>query len=211
MALLQCGYTHIRPGFPLWRKQSGKLTAFTSGGPNWPYALVQFNGDTCHVPLPKEGHLCVLIEGGTNSTTCRQISQLEVCPLLHSHSQFVYPIGLNGCKAPMIVSLPESLARGANLLGGEPIFLKVSIMQSMAEVSKPKAVLSSICPSTLMASFIKATLLKVEEVVSMTTEVRELFTQEVLDTSGHGWTNSTLETKSHGCAHTSTHQTGRYL
>ena len=44
-----------------------QLTALTSSGPNWPYALVQFNGDTCHAPLPKEGHLCVLTEGGTNN------------------------------------------------------------------------------------------------------------------------------------------------
>ena len=34
-----------------------QLTALTSGRPNWPYALVWFNGDTHHVPLPKEGHL----------------------------------------------------------------------------------------------------------------------------------------------------------
>ena len=168
-----------------------QLTTLTSGGPNWPYALVQFNGDTHHVPLPKEGHLCVLTEGGTSSASCRQISQLEVCPLLHSHLQIVYPIGLNGCEAPAIVFPPRSLARGANLLGGKPIYLKVGIMQSMVEVSEPKAVPSGICPSTLMASSIKTTPPKVEEEVSMTTEVRELLTQAVLDTSGHGSTNST--------------------
>ena len=35
----------------------GKLTAWVSSGPNWPYALVQLHKGTCHVPLPKEGHL----------------------------------------------------------------------------------------------------------------------------------------------------------
>ena len=129
-----------------------QLTTLTSSGPNWPYTLV-------------------LTEGGTSSATCRQISQLEVCPLLHSHSQVIYPIGLNGCETPMIVSLPKSLARGANLLGGKPIYLKVGIPQSVAKVSEPK-VPPSVCPSILMASSIKATLSKVEEEVSMTTEVR---------------------------------------
>ena len=47
-----------------------QLTALVSSGPNWPYTLVQLNRDTCHVPLLKEGHLCILTEGGTNSATC---------------------------------------------------------------------------------------------------------------------------------------------
>ena len=32
-----------------------ELTAWVSSGLDWPYALVQLNKDTCHVPLPKEG------------------------------------------------------------------------------------------------------------------------------------------------------------
>ena len=168
-----------------------QLTALASSRPNWPYALVQFNGDTHHVPLPKEGHLCVLTEEGTNSATCRQITQLEVHLLLLSHLQVVYPAGLNGYEASTIVSLPESLARGANLLGGEPIYLKVGIPQSMAEVSEMTALPSGIHPSTPMASPIKATLPKVEEEVSMTTEVRELLTQVGLDMSRHWLMNST--------------------
>ena len=51
-----------------------ELTAWVSSGPNWPYTLVQLNEDTCHVPLPKEGHLGILPEGGTNSTAWRRIS-----------------------------------------------------------------------------------------------------------------------------------------
>ena len=42
-----------------------------------------------------------------------------------------------------------------------------------------------------MASSIKATSPKVEKEVSMTIEVRELLSQVVLDTSGHGSINST--------------------
>ena len=42
----------------------GNLTAWVSSGPNWPYALVQLHEDTCHVPLPKEGHLGIMPQRG---------------------------------------------------------------------------------------------------------------------------------------------------
>ena len=41
-----------------------ELTTWVSSGPNWPYTLVQLNKDTCHVPLPKEGHLGILPKEG---------------------------------------------------------------------------------------------------------------------------------------------------
>ena len=87
-----------------------QLTQLASTGPNWPYALVQLNGDAHHVPLPTEGHLSVMMEGNTSNVTCRKICQLEVNQLLGSGSQVVYPEGLNGCKVPVITSLPESLS-----------------------------------------------------------------------------------------------------
>ena len=59
-----------------------QLTTLVSTGPDQPYALVQFKGDDCHVPLPREGHLSILVEGGTSSTICRRVSQLEVHQLL---------------------------------------------------------------------------------------------------------------------------------
>ena len=129
-----------------------QLTAFVSSGPNCPYTLVQLNGDTHHAPLPREGYLSVLPEGGTSSATCRRVSQIEVCLLLSSGSQVIYPVGLNGCEAPMIASLPESLVRGTNLPGGKPIYLKVDIPQSTEEKPKLKVPPSGICPSILMAS-----------------------------------------------------------
>ena len=51
-----------------------QLTALVSSGPNWPYTLVWLNGDTCHATLPREGHLSILPEGGTNNATCRRVS-----------------------------------------------------------------------------------------------------------------------------------------
>ena len=83
-----------------------QLTQLASTGANWPYAMVQLNGDACHVPLPKEGHLSVLAEEHTSPVPYRRIQQLEVCQLLSSGFQVVYPEGLNGCQVPVITTLP---------------------------------------------------------------------------------------------------------
>ena len=112
---------------PTMQEVVKQLTALVSTGPDWPYILVQFNGDACHTPLPREGHLSTLVEGGTSRATCRRVSKLEVCQLLSSSSQVIYLVGLNGCEIPVKASLPKSWAKGANLLRGEPIYLKVDI------------------------------------------------------------------------------------
>ena len=96
----------------------GNLTTWVSSGPDWPYTLVQLHKDTCHVPLPKEGHLGILPQGGTETTACGRISKLEVCQLLVSGLQVAYPIGLNGCEEPIMPSLLESLANGISLTRG---------------------------------------------------------------------------------------------
>ena len=170
-----------------------QLTALVSSGPDWPYALVWLKGDTCHAPLPREGHLSILPEGGTGSATYRRVSQLEVCQLLSLGLQVIYPVGLNGCEIPLITSLPKSLANGTNLPGGKPIYLKVDIPQSIAEGPEQKVLPLGDCPSILMASSIKATLPKPEREVSMTTEVRELMFWVGLDMSGHVSENLTLK------------------
>ena len=108
----------------------------------------------------------------------------------------------------MIASPPKSLARDTNLLGGNPIYLKVGILQSMAGESGLKVPPSGICPTTLMVSPIKATLPKAEREVSMTMEVRELLSWVVLDMSGHLSGNSAPKRAS-GHTQTSTPQTGR--
>ena len=100
-----------------------QLAQLASTGPSWSYALVWLNGDSCHVPLPKEGHLSVLSEEGTSHVPCRRIQQLEVCQLLSSGSQVIYLEGLNGCWVLVIMTLPESLSQGVTLLGGESTFL----------------------------------------------------------------------------------------
>ena len=169
-----------------------QLTALVSTRPDWPYTLVQHNGDACHMPIPREGHLSILSKGGTSSATYRRVSQLEVCQLLSSGSQVIYLVGLNGCEVLVIASPPESLAKGANLLGGKAIYLKVDILQSIMEGPKLKVPPpGSHSSSILMASLIRAPLPKAEGEVSMTMEVRELLSQVGLDTSGHISGNST--------------------
>ena len=111
----------------------GELTAWVSSGPDWPYALVQLHEDTCHAPLPKEGHLGILPQRGAEMTACGRISQMEVHQLLASGLQVDYPVGLNGHDEPIITSLPESLANGISLTRGESIYLEIDIPQSLAE------------------------------------------------------------------------------
>ena len=45
-----------------------ELTAWVSSGPDWSYTLVQLSEDTCYAPLPKEGHLGILPQGGASMT-----------------------------------------------------------------------------------------------------------------------------------------------
>ena len=169
-----------------------QLTPRMSTGPDWPYTLVQFDGDAHHAPLPMEGHLSIMVEGSTSSVTCRRISQLEVHQLLSLGSQVVYPVGLNGCQVPMITSSPELLARGATLLRGKPASLPVDFLQSTTKGQEPKAPLfgSHLTPIPT-ASPIRAHPPKAEGQVSMTMEVRELLSWVALDTSGHASGSST--------------------
>ena len=116
-----------------------ELTAWVSSGPDWPYDLVWLNKDTCHVPLPKEGHLGILPQGEADMTACGRISQLEVCQLLTSGLQVAHPVGLNVHEDPFITSLPESLANGISLTGGKSMYLEINILQPMAKEPDRKA------------------------------------------------------------------------
>ena len=134
-----------------------ELTVWVSSRPNWPYAFVQLNEDTCHVPLPKEGHLGILPEGGTDSTTCRRISQLEVHQLFISGLQVVNPVGLNGREDAIITSLPKSLANGISLTGGRSIYLEGDILQPIVEEPDWKVLPPGGCSPILMANPLKTT------------------------------------------------------
>ena len=104
-----------------------KLTAFTSSGANWPYALAQLCKDPHHAPLPKNKHLGVLPQGKVQETFSGQISQLEVCQLLAASPQVIYLIGLNGHDEPIITTLPELLDSGISLITSKHIYLGIDI------------------------------------------------------------------------------------
>ena len=168
------------------------ITLLPSTGSDCPNALVQFNGETCHVPLPKEGQLSIQVAGGTGSTACGRVSQLQVHLLLSSGSQVIYPAGLNGCEVLLITSPPEPTAKGINLLGCNLVYLKVDIPQSNMEGPELKALpLSGHSPSTLVASPLRPPLPKAQGEVSMTMEVKELLSQVGLDISEHASGSST--------------------
>ena len=163
-----------------------QLTPLPFTGSDLPYTMVWLNGDACHAPLLKEGHLSIQVAGSTCSATCIRVSQQLVCQLLSSGSQVVYPTEINGCEVPLIASPPDSMAKKVNLLGGKPIYLKVDILQSNTEVSELKAPpLGSHSSSILIASPVSPPLPKADGEVSMTMEVRELLSWAGLDTSEH--------------------------
>ena len=81
-----------------------KLTTCTSSETNWLYTLIWLHEDTCHVPLPKEGHLGILPHRGAEVIPCGWVSQLEVCQPLATGLQVIYPVGLNGQDEPIITS-----------------------------------------------------------------------------------------------------------
>ena len=108
------------------------------------------------------------MEGSTSSIACGRISQPEVCQLLSSGSQAIYQARLNGCEVTVITSLPKSLAKGATILGGEPVYLPVDILQSAMKSQESKALSpGSHSIPLLTASAIRAPLPKAEGQVSM--------------------------------------------
>ena len=70
-----------------------KLAACPSSGTDWPYTLTQLYEGSHHAPLPKDKHLGILPQGKAEETSCGWISQLDICQLLSTGSQVVYPSG----------------------------------------------------------------------------------------------------------------------
>ena len=103
-----------------------KLTACTSSGNDWPYALVQLYKDPCNAPLPKDKHLGILPQGKAEETPCGWI-KLKVHQLLATGPQVIYPIGLNGHDEPIITTLPEPLDSSIGLTMNKHIYLKIDI------------------------------------------------------------------------------------
>ena len=176
-----------------------KLTACTSSGTNWPYALAQLHEGTCHMPLPKEGHLSILPQRGAEEAPCGWISQLEVCQLLVTGPQVIYPIGLNGQEEPIITSLPQLLANSVSLTAGKPIYLGIDIPSPPVEEPDQKILpLGDVSP-IVVASPHKS---PPKSEGSMTTEVSNLLSRALLETSSCGTKQSSPRKPTPGVAPT---------
>ena len=154
------------------------LAPCPSSGTDWPYALAQLYKSSCHAPLPKDKHLGILPQGKVEETSCGQISQLNVCQLLSTGSQVVYPIGLNGHDEPIITTLPELLSSSISIIASEHPYLEIDIPPK--EESDTKALPIG------KASIIKTTnpcksSPKLEG--SMSAEVNDLLDQAIMEAS----------------------------
>ena len=158
----------------------GKLTACTSSGTDWPYTLVQLHEGTHHAPLPKDRYLGILPQRGAEATPCEQISQLEVCQLLATSPQVVYPIGLNGQDEPIRTSLLKPLASGISLTAGKPIYLGIDILSPPTEELDQKISPLGEVSTIIVASPYKSSM---KSEGSMTMEVRNLLSWAVLEMS----------------------------
>ena len=136
-----------------------QLTHLASTGSNWSYTLgaAQWRCPSCASPY--RGHLTVIMVEITSNIPYGEIHQLEVCQLLGSGSQVVYPEGLNGCQVPVITTLPEMLSNGMTMLKGESTFLQVDLSQSATKEQESKALslgsgLSPTLPQALPGPFL---------------------------------------------------------
>ena len=103
-----------------------KLTTCPSSGTDWPYVLVQLYEGSGHMPLPKGKHLGILPQGKAEETSCGLISQLDICQLLSTGPQVVYPSGLNGHNEPIITTLPEPLSSGMSVIASTHPYLEIN-------------------------------------------------------------------------------------
>ena len=105
----------------------GTLSTCISSGPDWPYVFAQLYKGSNHKPLPKDKHLGILPWGKTEEGPHGWISQLEVCQLLSTGPQVVYPVGLNRCNQSVTIDLPELLHSGSSITNDKHPHLQINI------------------------------------------------------------------------------------
>ena len=102
------------------------LSSHTPEGSDWPYILIQSYEGVNHMPLPKDGHICVLPQGEVESPS-GQISQLKICQLLSAGPLVVFPMELNQGNQSVTIDLPESLHMGSSVITDEYPYIEVNI------------------------------------------------------------------------------------
>ena len=135
------------------------LTAYTSNGVNWPYALAQLCEDPHHAPLPRYKHLGVLLQGKAQETFCGQNSQLKVqqtacCWHLMSHLPHRFE---RAWHEPIITTLPDLLGSAISLIASEHIYLEIDIPSPPIEEPDQKMLPLKDIPTVLITSPPKST------------------------------------------------------
>ena len=164
------------------------LAEYPSSWTDWPFALALLYKDSHHVPLPKDRHQGILPWGKVEETSCGQISQLDVCQLLSTGPQVVYPSGLNRHYEPVITTLPELLSSGTSIIASKHLYLQIDI--------PPKEESDTKAPPIGKVSIIQATNphkspLKLKG--SMTAEVNHLLDWAITEVSSCESEQSSLE------------------
>ena len=165
-----------------------KLAACPSSGNDWPYTLVKLYEGSGHVPLPKGKHLGILPQGKVEETTCGQISQLDICKLLSTSPQVVYPSGLNGCDETIITTLPEPLSSGTSIILSKHPYLEINIPPNGESDTKVLPISKALIIQTTNPHKSPP-----HPEGSITAEVNHLLDQAIMEASSHESKQSSLE------------------
>ena len=111
-------------------------------------------------------------------TSCGWISQLDVCQLLSTGSQVVYPSGLNGHNEPVITTLPELLNSGISIITSKHPYLEINTPPKEESDTKVLPIGEA---SIIQTTNPHKSTLKLEG--SMTTEVNDLLDQAIMEAS----------------------------
>ena len=150
------------------------------------------------MPLPKGKHLGILLQGEVERTPCGQISQLDICQLLSTGPQVVYPTGLNGHREPILTTLPEPLSSSISIIASKHSYLEIDISPNGESDTK-------VLPIGKV-SIIHATNLHnppPNQEGSIAAEVNHLLDQAMAEVSSHKSEQSSLEKVTKGVASTS--------
>ena len=160
----------------------GTLSACISSRPDWPYVLAQLYEGSYHTPLPKGKHLGILPQGKVEESPYGWISQLEVCQLLSTRPQVIYPVGLNRGDQPVTINLLELLHSSSSITTDEHPHMRIDI--PLLPPEEPKC---TTLPLGGAHAIPAATTLKTpwKPRISLTEEVNQLLKQGMVGNSSH--------------------------
>ena len=172
-----------------------KLTLLINIGDIWAYTFMQLNEGTLYVPLSNEGHIKTMIDGVPSSKTCGYLCQLEVCKLLQCGDQVVCPEHLNRGLEPLLLPFPKPPVRDMDTLS-RPVHKPSPLQMDLPSVRlrDQTPITPAPCGASTPPPSLHSTMECPSETAthpSMATELQELLSQVVLDTSSPASGDST--------------------